>query len=137
MTMTVTAFYGALNSLVLTGVTRRYAFGPNGINTADLPAQWVRLPSSGLGISTGFASAENDTSKERVAELVIAIEAAGQETPGANTTSVLTLVDNLESALDAWDASVSGYVDYSIDTGQVATGQQAYWGLIATVTMRG
>jgi hypothetical protein len=65
MTQTVTAFYGALNSLVVTGVRRRYAYEPNGLSTADLPAQWVRLPGAALGVDSGYASACNDTSKER------------------------------------------------------------------------
>ena len=137
MAQTVTAFYGALNSLTVTGVTRRYTFEPNGINTADLPAQWVRLPGSGLGIDSGFASACNETSKVRQAELVIAAEAAGQETASANTTALLTLIDNLETALDAWDATRPGYVDYTIEAGQVTVGGQVYWALIANVTTRG
>ena len=80
MTQTVTAFYAALNGLTVTGVTRAYAFEPNGLSTADLPALWVRLPASGLGIDSSYASAENYTSKTRNAEIVVAIEAAGQET---------------------------------------------------------
>lgn len=137
MAQTVTAFYGALNTLTVTGVTRKFTFEPNGINTADLPAQWVRLPGSGLGIDSAFASKCNETSKVRQAELVIAAEAAGQETASANTSSLLTLIDNLETALDAWDATMPGYVDYTIEAGQVAAGGQAYWGLIANVTTRG
>lgn len=137
MTQTVTAFYGALNSLSVTGVTRRYAYEPNGLSTADLPAQWVRLPGSELGADSSWASACIDTGKGRNAELVIASEAIGQETPGAATTALLTLIDNLETALDTWDATQSGYTNYTIDAGSVAVGGVAYWALIATVTTRG
>ena len=137
MTQTVTAFYAALNGLTVTGVTRAFAFEPNGLSTADLPALWVRLPASGLGIDSSYASAENYTSKTRAAEIVIAIEAAGQETAAANTTAVLTVIDNLETALDTWDATRPGYVDYSIDSGQVTIGGVPYWAVIATVTTRG
>lgn len=137
MTQTVAAFYTALNSLSVTGVTRRYAYEPNGISTADMPAQWVRLPGNGLGIDSAYASASNATSKERSAELVIAVEAIGQETPGAATTALVAMADNLETALDGWDATRPGYVNYSIDAGSVAVGGVAYWSLIATVTTRG
>ena len=137
MTQTVTAFYGALNSLVVTGVTRRYTWEPNGLSTADLPAQWVRLPGAALGIDGGYASACNDTSKERTAELVIALEAAGQDTPGIVTANLLTMIDALETALDAWDATRPGYVDYSIQAGAVTVAGLPYWGLIANVTSRG
>ena len=137
MTQTVAAFYGALNSLVVTGVTRRYTYEPNGLSTADMPAQWVRLPGNGLGIDSAYASACNDTSKERNAELVIAVEAAGQETPGAATTALLTMIDNLETALDGLDASLSGYLNYSIDAAAVTVGQVPYWALVASVTTRG
>ena len=67
MTTTVTAFYAALNTLSVTGVTRRFTYEPNSMNTADLPAQWVRLPNSANGASNSFASACVDTSKERTA----------------------------------------------------------------------
>ncbi len=137
MTQTVAAFYSALNSLVVTGVTRRYAYEPNGLSTADMPAQWVRLPGNGLGIDSAYASACNDTSKERNAELVIAVEAAGQETPGAATTALVAMADNLEAALDAFDATRPGYVNYAIDAGAVSVGGVAYWALTATVTTRG
>ena len=55
----------------------------------------------------------------------------------ANTTAVLTVIDNLETALDTWDATRPGYVDYSIDSGQVTIGSVPYWAVIATVTTRG
>ena len=137
MTQTVTGFYAALNGLTVTGVTRAFAFEPNGLDTADMPALWVRLPSSGLAVDSSYASADNDTSKTRTAEIVIAVEAAGQGTASANTTSMLTMIDNLETTLDAWDATRPGYVDYSIDSGQVTIGGIPYWALIATVTTRG
>lgn len=137
MTQTVTAFYGALAGLTVTGVTRAYGFEPNGLSTADLPALWVRLPNSGLAIDSAFASADNDTSKTRTAEMVVAIEAAGQETSSANTTAVLTMIDNMETALDTWDATMPGYVDYDITSGEVTVGGVPYWALIANVTTRG
>lgn len=137
MTQTVTAFYASLTGLVVTGVTRRYTNEPNGISTADMPAQWVRLPGAGLGIDSSYASASNATSKERNAELVIAVEAGGQETPGAATTALLTMIDNLETALDGLDASLSGYLNYSIDAAAVTVGQVPYWALVASVTTRG
>ena len=137
MTATIAAFYASLTGLVVTGVTRRYTSDPNGISTADMPAQWVRLPSAGLGVDTSFASASNATSKERSAELVIAVEAANQETPAAATTALIAMADNLETALDGLDASISGYLDYSINAGAVTVGQVAYWALIANVTTRG
>lgn len=137
MSQTVAAFYSDMSGLIVTGVTRRFAYEPNGLNTADLPAQWVRLPGNGLGIDGAFASACNDTSKERSAELIIAMEAAGQETPGANTTALLALIDNLEAALDAWDATRPGYVNYAIQAGQVVVAELPYWGVVATVTTRG
>ena len=135
MTQTVTAFYGALNSLVVTGVRRRYAYEPNGLSTADLPAQWVRLPGAALGIDGGYASACNDTSKERTAELVIALEAAGQDTPGAATTALLTMIDALETALDALAYPL---VEYTISGSEpIVTALTQYWGVTATVTIRG
>lgn len=137
MTTTVTAFYAALNTLSVAGVRRRFTYEPNSINTADMPAQWVRLPGSGNGADSGFASACVDTSKERTAELVIAMEAAGQETVIANTTGILTLIDALETALDTWDDALPGQMTYTIEAGQVTTAQTAYWALIATVTTRG
>jgi hypothetical protein len=137
VTQTVTDFYGALAALSVIGVTRAYGYEPNSIATADLPALWVRLPSSELGITSSYASADNDTSKGRTAELVIAVEAAGQETVSANVTAMLTMIDNMETTLDAWDATRPGFVDYSIAQQQVTIALTPYWALVATINTRG
>lgn len=138
MTQTVAAFYSAMSGLSVTGVTRSFGYEPNQVATADLPALWVRRPASGLGISSSFASASNATSKERTLEVVIAIEAAGQEMVSAATSALVTMIDSLETALDTWDATRPGYVDYTIaeDNG-IEAGGVAYWGIVATVTTRG
>jgi hypothetical protein len=77
-----------------------------------------------------------DTGKSRTAELVIAVEAAGQNTPSATTPRVLALMDALETALDA--CYLMPEIDYALQAQGVGLGEESsYWAIVATITGRG
>lgn len=134
--MTTTAsFYAALAALSITGVKRSFGYEPDSVTTADLPAFYVRLPQSDAGRNSGWAASCSDASKERRAEVVILIEAAGQDRTAANFANTLTYFGRLETALDAADIGV--YSDYVIRAGVVQKNETPYWAVIAEYSTRG
>lgn len=133
---TVTAFYNAMSGLVVTGVKRRFSAPPRQVTTADLPAQWVNLPGAANNLDSTLAAACYDLAKSRTATLVIATEAAGQNNNPANTTALLTMMDALETALDAYRRT-EGMVDYSITPAAIVLSDTNYWGVTCSVTLRG
>lgn len=133
---TMVEFYTALTGMVVTGVKRRYTAPPQQLASADLPAQWVNLPGAANNLDSELASACYDLAKIRTATLVIATEAAGQNNNPANTTALLTMMDALETALDAYRRT-EGMVDYSITPAAIVLSDTNYWGVTCSVTLRG
>ena len=128
--MTYTEYAAMLAGLDVTGVVKRYSSPPTQLSTAQLPAQWPRLPSGETQIATmsggvGIPSLTCD--------LVVAVEAYGQNTQPANYTKALTVIDALQVALTA--EALDGVVDswqLRLDAEQI--GDTAYWVIVATVT---
>ncbi|HFD38537.1 MAG TPA: hypothetical protein ENJ31_01620 [Anaerolineae bacterium] len=121
-----------LGSLVVSGVTRRFEDGPPAkLNAADLPAQWVQMPT---GEDAPISVAE--TWPVRRAELVIAVEAVGQSTNPANFAATVDLMDALSSALEGFSL---GTIDpqWDIRLDGVLVAGNAYWAAIAEVTVSG
>lgn len=133
---TMVEFYTALTGMVVTGVRRRYTAPPQQLATADLPAQWVNLPGASNNLDSELAAVCYDLAKTRQATLVIATEAAGQNNNPANTTALLTMMDALETALDAYRRQ-AGMVDYSITPAAIVISDTNYWGVTCSVTLRG
>ena len=128
--MTYTEYAAMLSGLDVTGVTKAYNAPPTQLSTAQLPAQWPRLPIGETTIATmtgatGLPSLSCD--------LVVAVETYGQNTQPANYAKALALIDALQTALTA--EALGGVVDswnLRIDAEQI--GDTAYWVLVASVT---
>ncbi len=121
--------------MTVSGVARNYEYEPDGLTTADLPALWVALPSGDSAQASNWSTASEVTGKSRTAVVVVAIEPAGQDAPGPNTKAVLKMMDALETALDAL---AYPFVEYTMSGGQpIETALTQYWGVTATVTVRG
>lgn len=133
---TMVEFYTALTGMVVTGVKRRYTAPPQQLASADLPAQWVNLPGAANNLDSELASACYGLAKTRQATLVIATEAAGLGTNPANTTALLTMMDNLENALDTLRRA-NGMLDYTLTPAAIVLSDTNYWGVTCSVTLRG
>ncbi len=128
--MTYTEYVATLAGLSITGVVKAYSSPPTQLSTAQLPAQWPRLPSgetavASLGGEMGLPSFTCD--------LVIAVEAMQQNTQPANYTKALALIDALQTALTT--EALNNVVDswqMRLDGEQI--GDTAYWVIVATVT---
>ena len=100
-----------------------------------MPALWVELPDSAAGADGGWATSCEATGKSRTARVMIAIEPAGQDTPGPNTRAVVAMMDRLETALDGLRYA---FVDYNMSgRDPIVAALTQYWGVTATVTIRG
>mgnify|MGYP000908911100 len=128
--MTYTEYVATLAGLTVTGVVKAYSAPPTQLSTAQLPAQWARLPQgettvASMGGQMGLPSFTCD--------LVIAVEAMGQNTQPANYARALAIIDALQTTLA--DEALSGVVDswqMRLDGEQI--GDTAYWVIVATVT---
>lgn len=128
--MTYTEYTATLAGLIVTGVVKRYSAPPTQLSTAQLPAQWPRLPQgettiASLGGEMGLPSFTCD--------LVVAIEVIGQNTQPANYAKCLAVIDAMQTALTT--EALDGVVDtwtLRMDVEQI--GDAAYWVIVATVT---
>jgi hypothetical protein len=128
---TYTAFVNGLEALVVTGVTTRLASSaPLGLNSADLPVQWVAAPSGSDSAITMKAEGGWPTLK---ANLIIAYEAAGQDTGPANFVGTVTMMDNLSAALRGATTLCGGPLRWDIKIAIVTVANADYWAVIASI----
>lgn len=128
--MTYTDYAAMLAGLQVAGVTKRFTSPPTQLSTAQLPAQWPRLPSGETQIAALTGAAGLPTF---ACDLVVAVEAMQQNTQPANYAKALAAIDALQTVLTA--EALDGVVDswqMRLDGEQI--GDTAYWVIVATVT---
>ena len=130
----------SISGLTITSVTRTYTSTPESLGKADLPAQFIRLPSGNVG----YAPADCDeTEITRTIELVVCIEPVALETASQNFDDTVEMMDYMQSAVSTWaylPAQNGVAITYSISTSgdaPVYVGDTAYWAVIATIAARG
>jgi hypothetical protein len=131
---TYATFTAGLAALSVTGVSRKFSNPPASIGTADLPAMWPGLP---RGNEAAMTFDGGGGWPEYTCDLVIAVEPTAQNTQAGNYANMITVLDNLCTALRAaaigktklnWDITANAQVDVAGIT---------YWAVIATVTGHG
>ena len=129
--MTYAEYTATLANLTISGVTKRFSQAPSQLSTAQLPAQWPRLPSGNTQVETlnggpGLTTIDCD--------LVIAVEAVSQNTQPANWTKAMGLIDAMHAAIAA--ESVNNHVidKWALRLAQDQIGDTVYWLIVATVT---
>lgn len=132
---TVASQYSALAATVITGVTRRFSYEPDSVATADLPAQYVRLPGMDAGRGSAFSSTCADSSKLRTYEVVVLVEAAGQDMTATAMAATVGMIDKMEAALDAVDLGY--HRQYTIQATAVNKGGVPFWAVIGSIEIRG
>lgn len=134
---TYAAFVTAISDLTITGVTRLEDTTPESIGAADLPFQFVRLPSG------DFADAPvtcTEVGTTKTIDLVVCVQSSGLGLADLNYEDTVTMMDYVETALIAWDAAVAQngvLVEYSITAGDEEVGDVSFWSVVATVTIKG
>ena len=127
--MTYTSFVAGLAALNVSGVTRKYTAPPSQLSSADLPTMYPRLPEGNQEIvSFGYEVGKLST----VCELVVVMKADKQGNSQPNFADCLTMLDALNSALDANAASLN--LDrWSLRQDGEQIGETPYWIIVARV----
>jgi hypothetical protein len=129
--MTYAEYTAMLSGLTVSGVAKRFTAAPAQLSTANLPAQWPRLPQGNTEVSSLDGGAGLTTF---VCDLVVAVEAVGQSTQPANWTKALQLIDAMQTAIVA-EAAGNHVIDkWALRLAQDQIGDTVYWLIVATVT---
>ena len=135
---TFTSFVDALEAVVVAGVNRRYTDGPpQSLNSSDLPAQWVQLP---RGSDETITFGNLGGWQTMTADVVIAVEAVGQDVNAVNFPLTVSMMDALAAAMSAADTCAlftKSVPTYTIRQTVVEVAGVAYWAVYATVTGKG
>lgn len=135
MATTYTNFVTNLGDLSITGVKRAYDEPPQSLSSADLPALWVELPTGEEGPYTLGAHGGYPTFR---AELVVAVEAAGQSRQPERWSDCLTMMDNVATALrGAVKTVVRGQLSWTIALETIPVAEVSYWAIVASVEGHG
>jgi len=129
-------YVDSLEALVVAGVIRRYESGPPlALNTADLPAQWVQLPA---GESEAMVLGDAAASRWPVfnADLIVAVEAVGQDTGGANFDATITLMEALRTRLELSDLTEVP-LSWTIRQAIVTVAGNDFWAIVCSVKGQG
>jgi len=129
---TFSEFVDNLEDLDVVGVVRKFEEGPPMSEAADRPFQYVRYPQ---GDESAIVFGEGGGLATMQAELVICVEAIGQNTQAANFDDTVDMMDALITALRAkgrcWPGQ--GGTTWNIRMGVDTVAGQDYWAVIALV----
>ena len=136
--ITYRTFIDGLEALTVAGITKRYTQGPPPVlQTANLPAQWVRTPGRVAAATTeiGLAFTGAGLDVKFRADLVVAVEATGQSLQFANFDAMVTMVDSVAAALrsDAAHILATGSPTWEIGYEIMAVGDILYHAVVAAV----
>ena len=134
---TLTAWIDSLHALTVTGVKRKEKFPPLSVNNPDLPYQFIVFPGSEYEAVTICS----DTNRTNTAQIAIATEAVNQNEPAKKFSDMVTMIDNLHSALETNRKSLAFDASWTIearaglsDSPPLDIAGIPYWGVVATVT---
>lgn len=133
---TYRSFVDALEALSITGVEKAFTSGPpRSLKTAQLPAQWVQVPS---GAETAVHKGPPARSWQTLrAEVVVAYGAVGQGTQASNFDGAVDMMDSVATAIAAMTGLGKTAPSYELRQDEIAVGEQTYWAVVASVVVEG
>ncbi len=126
---TYVEFLNGLAALTVSGVTSKLTHPPVSLSSAELPVQWVQLPTGNeapitFGTAGGWPTFQ--------AEFVVAVEAVAQDRVEESFAATVSMLDNVSSALRG--ASLTrGPLRWSVRAVVLEVAGLAYWAVVATV----
>ena len=126
---TYSQFVDAIQALSVTGVSRKYGEPPRKFNTADLPCSFVMFP-SGDNVPLSFEGGRQF--RGRSADFVI-VYASTAITADAPFTDTVTMMDNVEAALESLSVGQSGPTWTARSQLYSESADRLYWAIIATI----
>jgi hypothetical protein len=130
----IASFLTTIRDMTVTGVERYYKYPPASV---DIASGYCAFPLMGGTTRGEQVSTCIEQSKTRTLGYVIVIEAVGQDTQEGNYDKLAAATDNLETALDALAPDTVNFIEYETSwTGEYIIGGQAYWAVVASITVR-
>lgn len=132
---TLRSFVDGLEALDVADVKRTYTDGPPAsLNRSDLPVQFVKLPQPAV-MEDGWVFGQSGYERTLRAELVIVLEAVGQNVHAENHRLAVDMIDNLCAALEgsAGHDLANGSPQWTVRLQELDVAGSAYWALIADV----
>jgi hypothetical protein len=126
-----------VTTLSVTGVTRQYAGVPPSLNAADLPASYPESVQIDQDPFTFGAHGGNTTFR---CTFVIATEPYGLGTVPVNFIQIVTLSDNLDTALrgaDIGQGTLRWIIHGGAGAGSIDVAGNEYWGIRCFITGKG
>ena len=135
---TLTAFYTALKTLSVTGVTTSYNYPPLSLNSVALPAKWAELPAPAEEIAA-MTFKSNGGWPLLKGRLVIAVSPVGQDVQDQNYADTLTMADALNTAFSGATVSTfsKGPLEWTVTVAIISIANVDYWAVISEVTGHG
>ncbi len=130
---TYASFISTVAGVTIVGVTTKLDYEPVGQHTPDLPVSFPRLPGGTRNHQTATSCMGDE--KERICELVVALEPLGQGTEESNFDATVAMMDTVETALDTLYTSGEYVFTYEIAAGAELVGEVAHWAVTATLSL--
>jgi len=131
---TLTAFYTNLGDIAISGMTRLFDYPPTALNSSDLPAQWVQLPTASEGPLTFGA---HGGWPDLRAQLVVAVASFMEGTQSENYAAALSMADATLTALRTIDVSAlslgKSRLTWTVGVGKVTVNETDYWAVIVDI----
>jgi hypothetical protein len=121
----------ALETLAPTGVTTKITSGPpRELTAAQLPAQWVEIPTSENRPACAGAEGGDRTMN---ADMVVALEPVAKDSPTATFPTCVTMLDSIDAALRAFDSPLIGPMTWRSRLAIVPVGQYPFWSVVTSI----
>lgn len=134
---TYASFVAAIAVLDVSGVERQYTHPPLALNTADLPASWVQLPS---GKEDRLTLVYEGGWPTFLVQFVVALEAVAQDRQSANFTTAVAMMDTISDALRALgpiEICRGGLVTWTMKVAITTVAGIDFWAVVVDIEGRG
>jgi hypothetical protein len=131
MALTAAGLVAAASALAPTGVTTKLAYYPLSLQSANLPVMWVGVPK----LDCFTDSLSHGISVTITLDITIAVKPIVQDTAGVGYASNIAIMDALQTALNAWTYPNLYDFTWSITSGVVMFGQDAFHSVTASLKM--
>ena len=139
-TVDFSTYVQGLAAEAVEGVVRDYGMNPPAsLNTADMPAKFLRLPVEGRSrFALAVEGANRHGTGMMTCEVVIVMEPIVQDQPEPNFTRTVSMTDKVTKTFTKADVALSWPELVSVQVrADIFVGGIAYWAVVASVTARG
>jgi len=131
MALTAAGLVAAAAALSPTGVTTKLAYFPLSLQQANLPVMWAGVPR----LESLIDSMSEGCKVTITLDLTIAVRPLAQDVAGVGYASNIAMMDALQAALKAWSYPDDFDFSWTVTSGVVAFGENAFHSVTASLKM--